>query len=106
MADNNGDDDEGLVDLNSKKVHQLKDVMNFGKHKGWTVEQVLNRKPDYLLWAQDAIEWFEVDDSILEAAAEKVEGKRGDNNNRTRPVDELFRQQFDDYNDDNDEIPF
>jgi hypothetical protein len=96
------DDDEGLIDLNAKKVLGLEDTINFGKHKGKTVEDLLNKHPDYLLWAQDAIEWLEIDEDILEAASEKVEKRRS---SRGRSDHHIFDRD-DEFDDDDDEIPF
>jgi hypothetical protein len=49
----------------------LDDILNFGKYKNWTIQEVIDENPDYLAWAIDNIEWFNLDktsNSRLEAA--------------------------------------
>ena len=43
------------------KFYALKSYLNFGKHKGRRVEEVLGVNPDYLQWCLDNIEWFSLD---------------------------------------------
>lgn len=42
------------------KPFGLKSRLNFGKHKGEEVQDVILEHPDYLLWCLDNIEWFEL----------------------------------------------
>ncbi len=44
-------------------IYKLETELNFGKkHKGETIEEIIEDDPEYLLWAIDTIEWFELDD--------------------------------------------
>lgn len=44
-------------------VYGLETEIKFGKkHRGETIEDIIENDPDYLLWALDTIEWFELDD--------------------------------------------
>lgn len=43
------------------KEFSLSDKLTFGKHKGSTIEEVLEDDPNYIEWAIDEIEWFELD---------------------------------------------
>jgi len=51
------------------KKFSLSDKLTFGKHKGCTIEEIIEDDPGYLEWAIDEIEWFELD----EVAARKLE---------------------------------
>lgn len=42
------------------------DVLTFGKHKGETVGEVLQTDPKYLKWAFDNVDWFNLEDEVLE----------------------------------------
>jgi hypothetical protein len=44
------------------KEFSLSDKLTFGKYKGYTIEDVLEDDPNYLEWAIDEIEWFELDE--------------------------------------------
>lgn len=50
-----------------RKRYGISDTINFGKYKGDTIEKVLEKDPKYLLWAVEHIEWFELNDDVLEA---------------------------------------
>lgn len=43
-------------------VYKIDTVINFGKHKGETVGKVLETDPEWLGWAEDTIDWFELDE--------------------------------------------
>ncbi len=43
-------------------IYSLKAPLNFGKYKGDTVQEIINNDPDYLAWAIDEIEGFELDE--------------------------------------------
>lgn len=53
-------------------VYDLDTALDFGKHRGRTVEDLLGDDPRYLLWALENVERFEVDkalqDTITRAA--------------------------------------
>lgn len=49
------------------RLYDLDTVLDFGKHKGLTVEDVLNDDPRYLLWALENVERFEVDNALHDA---------------------------------------
>lgn len=36
-------------------------ILTFGKYKGETVKSIIKDDPDYIAWACDEIEWFELD---------------------------------------------
>ena len=39
----------------------LSDTLTFGKHKGLTVQQVVDKDPRYLAWACQNVSWFDLD---------------------------------------------
>jgi len=41
-------------------------VLTFGKYKGKTIQFVLDFDPQYLLFCQEKIEWFDLDHKILD----------------------------------------
>ena len=43
----------------------------FGKHKGRTVEHVLDEDAGYLLWCNEEINWFILDSEVYEDATVK-----------------------------------
>lgn len=53
-------------------MYDLDSKLDFGKHRGRKVEDVLEDDPGYLLWAMENVERFEVDaalyDEIVRAA--------------------------------------
>jgi hypothetical protein len=49
-------------------VFTLDSILNFGKHKGKTVREVMNTSPGYIVWAYDNVDWFGVPDDIYEDA--------------------------------------
>jgi hypothetical protein len=70
-------DFEQVTPINALK---LTDALTFGKHKGETIQEVLDDAPDYLAWAIDEIDWFELD-SQADQALEQALGWNDDNNN-------------------------
>lgn len=40
------------------------DALDFGKHKGSTVSDVLAKDPEYLNWCLDNVDYFKVDNDI------------------------------------------
>lgn len=45
----------------------LTNTIKFGIHKGDTVAEVIKDDPDWLAWACDNIEWFELDQDAINA---------------------------------------
>lgn len=45
----------------------LSDKINFGKHKGQTIQELIDEHPTYLEWAVDEIERFALDDNANQA---------------------------------------
>ena len=54
--------------------HSLKDRFNFGKHRGKTIKQVIDKDPTYVEWAIKNVDGFELnlqaDDYFEESMAE------------------------------------
>lgn len=48
-------------------IFTLIDKLTFGKHKGATIEEVIDDDPSYLEWAIDEIEWFELDEAATKS---------------------------------------
>ncbi|HEX4112735.1 MAG TPA: hypothetical protein VH020_09390 [Stellaceae bacterium] len=48
-------------------TYDLDTVLDFGRYKGRTVEDVLADDPRYLLWAMENVERFEVDKAVQDA---------------------------------------
>lgn len=46
---------------NKSKMFTKESVLEFGKHKGETVEDVLKYDPSYLVWCIENLKWFDVD---------------------------------------------
>src|SRR5436189_6402795 len=89
------------VDLSKKKYWVESDIIKFGQYKGedYTVADLIKKKPSYLIWLDDNVEWFNLDDDVrlkAEEAVEKELNKRNSNSRRARG--QLF--------DDDDDIPF
>jgi len=49
------------------KPYDLDSILDFGKYKGRTVEDVLDEDPRYLLWALESVERFETDAAVADA---------------------------------------
>lgn len=45
--------------------------LGFGKYRGWTIAEVLAEQPDYLVWAQDNIDGFDIHSSILDEVEDR-----------------------------------
>jgi hypothetical protein len=48
----------------------LNDRISFGKYEHDTIEEILDKDPDYIEWALDQIEGFSLDEEALEYAEE------------------------------------
>jgi len=55
--------------------HKLTDTLKFGKHKGQTIQWVIDNHPDYLEWAisKDGLEWFELDAEAEDALGDALD---------------------------------
>jgi hypothetical protein len=100
------------VDLSRKKYWQLNSVIKFGKYKGedYTVAKLIKLEPTLLIWYDDNIEWFNLDDDVRIKVEEAVEKEREAKRNSRRSGVRLQVWMGDDpprtIDDDNDEIPF
>ena len=53
----------------TKKTHyHLDSSLNFGKYKGKSIATILSADPSYLVWCNENIDWFELDDNVLTEA--------------------------------------
>jgi hypothetical protein len=50
------------------KILTLDGKVTFGKYKGYTVQYVLDENPRYLVWASENVEFFKVEQGILDRA--------------------------------------
>lgn len=57
--------------------YDLDIAMQFGKHKGRSVEDVLADDPQYLLWALENVDSFEVDAALQDAIERAARSPRG-----------------------------
>jgi hypothetical protein len=49
-------------------ISDMRYVLPFGRYKGETIAQVLKDDPFYLVWANDEVDWLDLDHKILELA--------------------------------------
>lgn len=61
--------------------HKLTDTLKFGKYRGKTLEWVLEHDVEYIEWAREEIEWFDID----EEAEEMYEDALWDSANNSPP---------------------
>lgn len=66
-----------------KTITNRDHVLTFGKYKGMTLAEVMEFNPDYLLYCQENIDWFDLDHKIL-----------GEVENIGRDDDELLKEVF------------
>lgn len=53
--------------------YNLKDVIPFGKYRyKKTINWIINNDPQYLSWALDNIDWFQVDDKVFNKLVNKL----------------------------------
>ena len=57
-------------------MYDLDTVLDFGKHQGRTVEELLNERPRYLFWLLENVEDFEVDAALQDAIEQAARGRR------------------------------
>jgi hypothetical protein len=60
------------------KLHKLDTIMTFGQYKGMTVAEVLEEDPQYLKWAYENIEWFDLEVSITDAIGKHPDDETAD----------------------------
>jgi hypothetical protein len=48
-------------------LYDLDTKLDFGKYKSYTVEQILEQDPSYLLWLIENVDRFEVDAALQDA---------------------------------------
>jgi hypothetical protein len=58
----------------TQTIFRLDSKMTFGQYKGWTIEDILKKDPEYLGWAEDTIDWFELDNEAEGMLDEAVYG--------------------------------
>ena len=49
-------------------IYQLEDKLPFGKHKGYSIRQILQNDPSYLLWCSEKLERFAMSDEAWDYA--------------------------------------
>ena len=50
---------ESLV-KNQNVILTLENKLNFGKHKGKTIDEILHEDPTYIRWCLENIDWFKL----------------------------------------------
>lgn len=50
------------------EMYTIRSILDFGKYKGNTVEDILHYDPGYILWAIDNIEWFRASLNVTKQA--------------------------------------
>lgn len=52
------------------KIYKLDDRMNFGKHKGKLILNLIDEAPDYLIWAHENVVFFNLELSVYKSLVE------------------------------------
>ncbi len=60
------------------KPKGLEDVLTFGRYKGLTVAQVVDEDPDYIIWMSETLEYFPLEESVVDLAIEAALDNRVD----------------------------
>lgn len=47
-------------------MYQLTTKLSFGKYQGKTLHRVIKQDPDYVLWALDNVDSFDIDEEATE----------------------------------------
>jgi hypothetical protein len=98
-------------------VFTLDSVLNFGKHKGKTVREVMETAPGYIVWAYNNVDWFGVPADVYEDACilagdpfDKRQLKRGVPSEEDTPLfdakENAQKNQQKLFDDPDDDIPF
>ena len=54
--------------MGNMALFKLDTVVDFGKtHKGKSIQEIIKSDPDWVAWAAEKIEWFELDEEAIEA---------------------------------------
>lgn len=61
---------QGASDNRPTKTLDLDDNITFGKYKGWLIKDLVEHNPQYLLWCQENISWFDLHSDVLEVIEE------------------------------------
>ncbi len=69
-----------------KFKYQLSTVLKFGKWKGYTIEQLINRDPNYLHWCIANVDGFELDNKAYKLLPDETENEE---------YNDAFRDAFD-----------
>lgn len=48
------------------KLHHFDTVLTFGQHKGETINEVLDKNPNYMIWCYSEVDHFYVTDAVWE----------------------------------------
>lgn len=62
-----------IYNSNRKTISDKQHILNFGKYKGLTIEEVIDEDANYLLYCQSKIDWFDLDHKILDEIEEKLD---------------------------------
>jgi hypothetical protein len=93
-----------------KYIRYLDQEFDFGKHKGKTIETVLEEFPSYILWVSENVNTVEIDIEILNKARENAELKIFDSHKPSKSYYDMIEDQYDTFseqhNDTNDDYPF
>ena len=58
---------------NQNKTINLKDKLNFGKHEGRFIEEILEEEPTYIRWCIENIYWFKLSETDEQKVYELAE---------------------------------
>ena len=85
------------------KKLQMHSIFWFGKYRDETIQHVLGLNPQYLIWAQENVENFDLDQEILDKATRRAESER-----EARRIGNSYNRSWgsDRYDDLDDDIPF
>jgi hypothetical protein len=86
------------IDLSKKKIWGKGDIINFGKYRGTTIKELMKTHPDYLVWCQNNVSFFELDEDLLLQCEDEVERRRG--HGRFRSLDRYGDSNDTDFDDD------
>jgi len=50
----------------SPTIYNIDSTINFGKHSGRTLFDVINTYPSYIQWCLDNVAWFRLDEKALD----------------------------------------
>ena len=100
MTQTNKNEDEEPLIVDFSKPNEIDDpshLLSFGKYKGDTIEEVLRKDPELLVWYHDNIEWFTLSDELLIKVEERAELLRNRLHKRfvgDTPAEEYFNNHW------------